>query len=61
MSLPREVEPPVSRLEIPAPRRAGLSENLEEVMNAESLELQANFKSDHLVGPCRLSDMSKLS
>ena len=36
---------------MPAPWLAQLSENLEEVINAESLELQAIFNSDHLVCP----------
>ena len=43
------VHPPASRLEMPAPWLADLSAALEEVMNAESLELQAIFNSDHLV------------
>ena len=46
---PVGVHPSVSRLEMPAPWLAELSADLEEVMNAESLELQAIFNSDHLV------------
>ena len=46
---PVRVHPSVSRLEMPAPWLAELSADLEEVMNAESLELQAIFNADHLV------------
>lgn len=42
---------------MPAPWLAELSANLEEVMNAESLELQAIFNSDHLVGFWVLCDL----
>ena len=45
---------------MPAPWLAQLSDNLEEVINAESLELQAIFNSDHLVcsvGPCVLHQL----
>ncbi len=48
------MHPSVSRLEMPAPWLAELSADLEEVMNAESLELQAIFNSDHLVCFCRV-------
>ncbi len=46
---PVGMHPSVSRLEMPAPWLAELSADLGEVMNAESLELQAIFNSDHLV------------
>ena len=42
---------------MPAPWLAELSENLEKVMNAESLELQAIFNSDHLVSPSGFQNM----
>ncbi|CAL5226862.1 g9733 [Coccomyxa viridis] len=45
---PVGMHPSVSRLEMPAPWLAELSADLGEVMNAESLELQAIFNSDHL-------------
>lgn len=49
MPQPRRVHPSVSRLEVPAPWLTELSTKHKEVMNAESLELQAIFNSDHLV------------
>lgn len=57
---PVGVHQSVSRLEMPAPWLAELSANLEEVMNAESLELQAIFNSDHLVRFCVGCDFVRL-
>ena len=48
----RHVHPAVSGMEMPAPWLSEMAETLEEVMNAESLELQAIFNSDHLVSRC---------
>ena len=41
-------QPSVGVLEVPGDWPAQLTEGLQEVMNAESLELQAIFKSDHM-------------
>ena len=60
MPWPREVAASVSRLEVPAPWLAELSADCEEVMNAESLELQAIFNSDHLVCLLLLCEISAL-
>ena len=48
----RHVHPAVSGMQMPAPWLTEMAETLEEVMNAESLELQAIFNSDHLVTRC---------
>ena len=48
----RHVQPAVSRMGVPTPWLVEMAETLEEVMNAESLELQAIFNSDHLVSHC---------
>ena len=48
----RHVHPAVSGTKMPAPWLTEMAETLEEVMNAESLELQAIFNSDHLVSCC---------
>ena len=45
----RHVQPAVSALDVPAEWVAQLTQGLEEVMNGESLELQAILRSDHLV------------
>ncbi|CAK0786237.1 hypothetical protein CVIRNUC_009450 [Coccomyxa viridis] len=44
----RHVHPAISGMQMPAPWLTEMAETLEEVMNAESLELQAIFNSDHL-------------
>lgn len=45
----RHCDRSVTALAPPADWIAGLTDGLEEVMNSESLELQAIFNSDHLV------------
>ena len=45
----RHVQPTVSGLDVPTEWVAQLTHGLEEVMNVESLELQAVFRSDHMV------------
>lgn len=54
-------QPTVSGLDVPAEWVAPLTEGLEEVMNAESLELQAVLRSDHLArspSPCNMHIMA---
>jgi hypothetical protein len=55
----RESQPAVTSLHPRANWVAGLTNGLKEVMNAESLELQAIFKSDHMVSHATQGHLSR--